>query len=280
MMLLEPIESGSYVPALQKAPEQSDSIRIVSWNINRGLQLDGILDFLTKASADLILLQEVDVNARRTHHRNIAREIAQALQMNYVFGCEFEELTQGGHNSAAYHGQATLSRLPIANSRILQFRSQSGFWRPRWFIPTIPKFQRRLGARMALVSHIDCFPKHIVAYNVHLESRGGDTLRCSQLTEILDDVQQYDAGIPLVIAGDFNFDLSREPAVSKIGRAPFDSPFKNGNVHPTTTYSRLGRARAVDWIVTRGPLIYAEVDLHYSTGASDHYPLSLVLRPK
>jgi hypothetical protein len=26
---------------------------------------------------------------------NVAREIAQKLQMNYVFGCKFQELTQG-----------------------------------------------------------------------------------------------------------------------------------------------------------------------------------------
>lgn len=279
MIELEQPETGSFAPA-DDALGALDSIRIVSWNINRGLQLNEILDFLTNASADLIFLQEVDFNARRTHHRNVAREIAQALEMNYVFGCEFEELTQGNHNSPAYHGQATLSRLPIAESRILRFRRQSGFWRPRWYVPAIPKFQRRLGARMALVSHVACFPKHVVAYNVHLESRGDDTLRCSQLTEILDDTHQYGAETPLVIAGDFNFDLSREPAASTMTRALFNSPFKNGNVRPTTTRSRLGRGRVIDWIVTRGPLGCAEADLNHSICASDHYPLSLVLKSK
>src|SRR6516162_1969515 len=279
MMRLEQLERGSFAPA-DDAPEALGSIRIVSWNINRGLQLNSILDFLTNASADLILLQEVDINARRTHRRNVAREIAQTLQMNYVFGCDFEELTQGNHNSPAYHGQATLSRLPIAQSRILRFRRQSGFWRPRWYVPTIPKFQRRLGARMALVSHIACFGKHLVAYNVHLESRGDDALRSSQLTEILDDTHQYGADTPLVIAGDFNFDLSREPAASTIAHTPFKSPFKSGSVHPTTPRSRLGSARAVDWILTRSALDYAEAKLYHSISASDHYPLSLVLKTK
>ena len=279
MMQLEQLETDSFAPA-NDALEALDSIRIVSWNVNRGLQLDGVVDFLADASADLILLQEVDVNARRTHHRNIAREIAHALRMNYVFGCEFEELTQGNHNSPAYHGQATLSRLPIAESRILRFRRQSGFWRPRWYVPAIPKFQRRLGARMALVSHIDWFGKQLVVYNVHLESRGHDDLRCGQLTEIFDDAHQYGFEVPAVTAGDFNFDLRQGPAASAIASGPFNNTLHNGDVRPTTTQSRLGRARAVDWILTRGALDCAEVELHRSVRASDHYPLSLVIKSR
>src|SRR6516225_1375275 len=89
------------------------------------------------ASADIILLQEADLNARRTHHINVAREIAQTLEMNYVFGREFQELTQGSKASPAYHGQATLSRWPLSNSRIIRFQKQSHFWRPHWFLPDI-----------------------------------------------------------------------------------------------------------------------------------------------
>src|SRR5208283_3212665 len=201
MTLLGQIEAGSFAP-LQGACPPLDSIRIVNWNIDRGQQLSGVLDFLTNAAADLILLQETDVNARRTQYRNVAREIAQALRMDYVFGCEFEELTQGNHNSPAFHGQATLSRLPVLESRILRFRRQSGFWRPRWFVPNIQSLQRRIGARMALVSHVLWFDNHLVVYNVHLESRGDDALRCSQLAEIIQDAQRYDFGVPIIVAGD------------------------------------------------------------------------------
>ena len=50
------------------------SIRVLNWNINRGLQLPRILAFLAAAKPDVILLQESDLNARRTHHLNIARK--------------------------------------------------------------------------------------------------------------------------------------------------------------------------------------------------------------
>jgi len=39
---------------------------IVNWNIERGLQLPAIVDFLESQNADLLILQEVDLNARRT----------------------------------------------------------------------------------------------------------------------------------------------------------------------------------------------------------------------
>ena len=210
---MEQLETGSFLSAADSCA-LGPAIRVISWNINRGQQLDGVLEFLRRTPADLILLQETDVNARRTHCRNIAREIAQALRMDYVFGCEFQELTQGNHSSPAYHGQATLSRLPLLESRILRFRRQSGFWRPRWYIPKIHLFQRRVGARMALVSHIPWLEAQLILYNVHLESRGTDVLRCSQLAEILQDMQRYESAVPIIVAGDFNFDLSQQPAAS------------------------------------------------------------------
>ena len=56
------------------------SIRIVDWNIDRGLQLSGVIEFLADSKADLLLLQEVDMHAKRTHRLNVAREIAQKLR--------------------------------------------------------------------------------------------------------------------------------------------------------------------------------------------------------
>src|SRR5271165_873656 len=145
------IETGSFAPQ-GRIFWPRVRVRLVDWNIDRGLKLAGIIEFLESADPDLILLQEVDLNARRTHRLNIAREIAQKLRMNYVFGREFEELTQGSQASPAYHGQATLSRWPLPSSRILRFRQQSDFWRPRWFLPDMEPFQERIGGRIALVT--------------------------------------------------------------------------------------------------------------------------------
>jgi len=269
------IETGSFVrPRLIVCPP--DRIRIVSWNINRGLQLQRIIEFLETARADLILLQESDLNARRTHHLNIAKEISQKLEMNYVFGREFQELTQGPRVSPAYHGQATLSRWPLSGARIIRFQRQSTFWRPHWFLPEISPFQERLGGRMALVVEANVAGKGMVTYNLHLESKGDDGLRCAQLGETLEDARQYDAEMPIVLAGDFNLDVSEGAGATALSQAQFQDAFANHHV-PTTPHSLLEEGRIIDWIFTRGLARSSEPKVHRSVRASDHYPLSITL---
>jgi endonuclease/exonuclease/phosphatase family metal-dependent hydrolase len=130
---------------------------------------------------------------------------------------------------------------------------------------------------MALVSHVEWFEKQLVVYNVHLESRSSDALRYGQLAEIFNDARQHGSEVPSLIAGDFNLDLSGETVASMISGAKFNNPFHSGKAHHTTMPSRLRRSRAIDWILTRGPINCAEPDLHDSVCASDHYPLSLSL---
>ena len=271
------LESGSFLcTTLPRVwPE---AIRVLSWNINRGVQLNGIIDFLASSHADLILLQETDVNARRTGCRNIGREIAQALGMNYIFGREFEELAQGSPTNPAYHGQTTLSRLPLSHPRLERFRDQSKFWRPRWFIPRLPFLQRRLGARMALICEITVECRTLVIYNVHLESRGSDELRIRQLSEILTDIGQHPAEMAVLVGGDFNFDLSRGPAVPRMAGMSINNPFAPFAGRSTILRSRDRKPAAIDWVLTRGALDACRPAIHESIAASDHFPLSLELR--
>ena len=275
--LVKELEIGSFLsrPFPRMWPEV---IRLVSWNVNRGLHLKRIIEFLADSSADLILLQETDINARRTHRRNIPREIAKALQMNYIFGREFEELAQGSEASPAYHGQTTLSRLPLSSPRIVRFKHQSTFWRPRWFIPRMQTFQRRLGGRMALICEITVQGRKLALYNVHLESRGHDELRLDQLSETLNEIKKNPAGTPVLLAGDFNFDLSRGPAATLIAGMRFDNPFASFGGRKTVPNSSPFKATAIDWILTSGALSASEPRIQEPTAASDHFPLSVELR--
>lgn len=272
---MQEIETGNFSPP-RFVLIPPDSIRVVNWNINRGLRLQRVIEFLATAKADVVLLQESDLNARRTHHLNVAKEIAQKLQMNYVFGREFQELTQGSRASPAYHGQATLSRWPLSNPRVLRFQKQSNFWRPRWFLPEIEPFQERIGGRLALVCETTIAGKRLVTYNLHLESKGGDALRCSQVEETLEDARRYEASTPIVLAGDLNFDVSGGPASTAISQAQFQNAFANQHV-PTTPHSFLEPGRSIDWIFVRGPIHATRALVHSSISASDHFPLSAVL---
>src|SRR6202140_1587532 len=150
---MQEILTGKFAPLpLMLWPPKS--LRIVDWNIDRGQQLQGITDFLASAHADILILQEGDFNAHPTPRLNLAEEIARKLGMNYVFGREFEELVQGSKNSPAYHGQATLSKWPILNPRLIRFSKQSHFWQPHWFLPKIEPFQGRRGGRIALAPEL------------------------------------------------------------------------------------------------------------------------------
>jgi endonuclease/exonuclease/phosphatase family metal-dependent hydrolase len=101
-------------------------IRATLWNIERGIELDAIKVALTKPDqldkviadkkdpeakplspedlaaakeqiallqpTDLLILNEVDYGVTRSDYRDVGRELAQALRMNYAYGVEFLEV--------------------------------------------------------------------------------------------------------------------------------------------------------------------------------------------
>jgi endonuclease/exonuclease/phosphatase family metal-dependent hydrolase len=275
-MEMHDIVTGNFAPrrCVVSAPK---SLSIVDWNIERGQQLQGVTDFLGGVNADILILQEVDLNARRTHRLNIAETIARKLEMNYVFGREFQELVQGSKDSPAYHGQATLSKWPISEPRLIRFSRQSHFWKPHWFLPKIEPFQERLGGRIALVAQINVAGRKFVTYNLHLESRGSDALRILQLGEVLSEVACYDAASPVIVAGDLNLDASREPVAQALANARFQDAVVSPRI-PTTPAHRLFESRRrIDWAFIRGPLRASSGQVHGNVKASDHYPISFIL---
>src|SRR5246127_2214482 len=275
-MEMQDILTGNFAPP-QWIVAGSKSLRIVDWNIDRGQQLQGVTDFLVGVNADILILQEVDLNARRTHRLNVAETIARKLEMNYVFGREFQELVQGSKDSPAYHGQAILSKWPISKPRLIRFSRQSHFWQPHWFLPNIEPFQERLGGRIALVAEINVAGRKLVTYNLHLESRGSDALRISQLGEVLSDATCYDAECPVIVAGDLNLDASREAVAFAVAKAGFQDAVTAPHTATTLARGLFEGGRQIDWAFVRGPLRTSSGHVHGSVNASDHYPISFML---
>lgn len=109
-------------PVKPNSSKLGKSLRVASWNIERGLKFDAIraaflgpkqlerlLDktiypkgspkralILKQAAwlkdADVVVLNEVDWGMKRTGYRNVAGELASALGMNYAWGVEFVEV--------------------------------------------------------------------------------------------------------------------------------------------------------------------------------------------
>jgi endonuclease/exonuclease/phosphatase family metal-dependent hydrolase len=257
----------------RKQPWSRDYVRVVDWNIDRGFQFSGILNFLRAAEADLILLQEVDLNARRTQHRDIACELARSLQLNYVFGTEFQELSEGSRSSPAFHGQATLSPWPLSNSRIIRFQCQSNFWKPHWYLPRIEIFQRRLGGRIALVSEALINGQRIVTYNLHLESQGEDILRLQQLQEALEAARERTESSLVILGGDFNLNAGKGDAARMLQSSGFHDAVRLPKIQTTAVRGLFQHGRPIDWIYVSAD-VCSEGQVHNRVRASDHYPIS------
>ena len=108
--------------ALPKSQQLGTFLRVVQWNIERGIEFDAIRAALGDTArfgrlidssahprgsndrkeilqqvallkqADVIVLNEVDWGMKRTEYRNVAAELAAALRMNYAYGVEFVEV--------------------------------------------------------------------------------------------------------------------------------------------------------------------------------------------
>lgn len=252
--------------------DASNTVRVVTWNIERGTKLPVIADELSENPADLYLLQEVDCHTRRSGGVDEASELARRLNANVAYAVEFEELGQEVENSPsshAYTGQATLTRLPLKHSRILRFERQSGFWKPRSWIPSsVPLMQRRLGDRIALVTDLMFDDRLLVVYNVHLESRSVGRIQADQLDEILADAKShYPPNTAIVLGGDLNTKYLPSVFLRKLEREGFRS----------ATGERIERthaiAMALDWIFVRGPVRIEQGRVRRDFRGSDHYPI-------
>jgi len=150
-------------------------LRVGLWNIERGLKFELIRAALTDTNdfeqvageqggidasrkdliesqlatlqnVDILVLNEVDLGMKRTEYRDVARQLAVALHMNYAYGVEFVEVdpvfalgTEEVHLPEVQqdrrlqqdlqvhrdlyrglHGTAILSRYPIRSARILR----------------------------------------------------------------------------------------------------------------------------------------------------------------
>ncbi|MGH9880486.1 MAG: endonuclease/exonuclease/phosphatase family protein [Pyrinomonadaceae bacterium] len=169
-------------PLKPVAQSRGRIIRVATWNIERGLEFDAVKAAFTNdqrffrrltpaqrpsgfdltkilgqseqlKQADIVVLNEVDWGLKRTGYRNVAHELASAMQMNYAYAVEFVEvdpLTLGtetleGETSSdkaelvkniavdkartlGLHGTAILSRFPLRDVRVIRFVNQGHDW--------------------------------------------------------------------------------------------------------------------------------------------------------
>lgn len=240
-------------------------IKVVTWNIQRGVEFDRILRTLQTLDADVLLLQEVDMFCRRTGGRDVARELADALGMNWLCAGEFQEIGESRGRRPALIGQAVLSKYPIEDPVVIPFAAQA---RLRWRLTPL---EPRRGGRIALRVRT----AGVLIYNAHLESWGSEKLRRKQLDEILVDQTRSASGrASVIIGGDFNnLPVIRSSLFGRLTAASFSDALRGADGRRRTS---IRHSHPIDWIFTknltpRGGRV-ADID-----GASDHYPVIAAL---
>lgn len=189
--------------------------------------------------ADVIVLVEVDAGMSRSGYRDVPRELARALGMNYAYGVEFvwvddQELRPAMQRPEQYrglHGTAILSRYPIERATIRRLPDCYDWYSQerepisalerarRWggelaFRERVPR-EVRHGGRMAIIADL-AVPEAptgvatVVA--THLENRCAPACRERQMAFLLESLK--DAPNPLILAGDLNSTNSNVAATS------------------------------------------------------------------
>jgi len=257
------IDNGGKASLRPHNPVLGDFLRVASWNVEksvntfdaiRALKSESAFKALLKPkvladparleealrqrerliTADVLLLQEMDVGVPRSGYIDAAREFAKALGMNYSYApqqIEIDPVTLGLEPGApapdpkrykGLFGIAVLSKYPILNATCFQLQTQPYDWYHHEIVPPGPVEKlRRWAAKVLIHSDIQREMKiggrifFRVDLNVpglpndtlsiihnHLEIKTTPRGREMQLKEILDYIRPISH--PVIMAGDHN----------------------------------------------------------------------------
>ena len=205
-------------------------------NLNRTLYV------LAALNPDIALLQEVDCRRPATSLCRQAVFLAEALEMNYVYG-PVNKYALGSY------GNAILSRYPIINHKNHKLISKDN-------------------QRCCLEAEIRTPFTELRVFNLHLGLNS--TERYSDLKEIVLPLIKR-AKMPAVLGGDFNT-TPESPEISLVNEHLRDSFFANTGDCKFTFPADQPKAR-IDYIFINGELELNDCRIIYPTLASDHLPL-------
>lgn len=197
------VETGKLVA---EAPPPTDELVVLAYNIERGHELDGVLDWLASDDApdpDVILLSEADRGCARTGDRHTTWEIADALEMDFAYAVEFMEVRGTGEavTEVCEHGNAVLSRYPLGNVEAFRHRTNVS-----WYSPPESRGESwgtRLGGRIAVTADVDVGGRLVHLTSVHFASGALDQdVRADQAVETVERAAEFDG--PVIAGGDTN----------------------------------------------------------------------------
>lgn len=233
--------------------QNPQAIKVLAYNIHHAnppskpgeIDLKAIADLILDSKADLVALQEVDVNTERSGEDvHQAKELAELTGLNYYFSKSIDH--QGGE-----YGNAVLSRYPIQGKEIYPLPYDEGT-EPRALL--VVKAELPSGEMIKFAStHLD------------FTSEGNALKQAQKITAIFEEEK-----LPVIMAGDFNM-LPESKPIQHLDRiftrtCLTDCPPTIPVINPTKT---------IDYIMF-SPEAHFRVNSHYiipETYASDHLPV-------
>ncbi|MBK1833149.1 endonuclease/exonuclease/phosphatase family protein [Roseibacillus ishigakijimensis] len=233
------------------APSGEPQLRVTAYNIRHGAGRDGKVDLdrtaavLRALDADLIALQEVDKNCRRSGQRDLAAELAQRLGMTHRFG-KFMDY-QGGE-----YGMAILSRLPITAT-------------------TRHPLPRGAEPRCALEVQVTVpgLAQPLSFLSIHNDWTDGE-IRTRQVTALLTALAEHRH--PVILAGDFNGPRD-DASLQLLEKRQWQILPKNDS--PAPTFPAHQPEVEIDFLVVKNlPPFTCRHWVEEEEDASDHRPLA------
>lgn len=230
-------------------------MRILSYNIHKGIggrdrryRLDRVIRVIEEHHPDIICLQEVDRNVKRSRHHDQPVELADALRAAEHLYQLNVRVKDGGY------GNLVLSRWPFRDTNQVSLRL---------------KRRKPRGAQMAVVETPEG-PLHLVHWHLGLAERE----RHWQVRHLLGhELYRRSEHLPTLIVGDFNDwlnTLARGP-FARHGFAQVTAPR-----HRFRSFPAYWPVASLDKAFVRGAVKIAHARIAHSRlarDASDHLPL-------
>lgn len=205
-----PYEAGDSAVSRNEARRPNvapgSEISALAWNLERGIQFEGIVAALRNnpdlKDKDVLMLPELDYGMARSGNRFVAKELAEALRLNYAFAPVYIPLQKGsgveaemeGENTVSIHGLAMMSPWPMKNVHAVPLpNGKDKMWGK----------EKRLGWLRALIADIEHPAGTFRAVTVHLDVHCSREHRRRQMRIIMDHLEKLEP-LPTIIGGDWN----------------------------------------------------------------------------
>ncbi|WP_437193593.1 endonuclease/exonuclease/phosphatase family protein [Planctomicrobium sp. SH527] len=230
-------------------------LRVLSYNIHHCEGVDGKLDLeriakvISAVKPDLVALQEVDQNAKRSKNVDQPAELARLTKMHSAFGANIP--LQGG-----FYGNAILSRFPISSHK-------------NHSLPNVMNGEQR-GVLVTEIS-IPGITTPIQFFCTHLDHRSQVNSRVPSaqlINELAINGKQFS-----ILAGDMNALIGSDTMNL------FDKAWKRTNEQPLSTFPVDTPNRQIDYILYRPSEQWKVVETRVldESVASDHRAIFSVL---